>query len=191
MSRIGKKPISVPGGVKIDVLGGSVRVEGPKGRLSWSPHADMVVEYDGSENRIVVKRPSDQRHHRALHGLTRSLLANMVEGVTEGFSRALEIYGTGYGCKVQGEVLQLNVGFINAVDLPIPEGVTVAVEAPNARGNDVPAKLSIAGPDKQKIGQFAADIRRTRPPEPYKGKGVRYVGEVIRRKQGKALAGSG
>jgi large subunit ribosomal protein L6 len=196
MSRIGKKPIPIPSGVTVNVAGRTVKVSGTKGKLDWElpPPITAAVE----NGHVVVKRPDDQTRNRALHGLSRALIANMVRGCAEGYRRALEIYGTGYGANVDGRNLNLNVGFMGRgvgkkaqFQLPIPEGVTVKVDVPQSRGNTEPAKFEISGPDKQAVMQFAAEIRKIRKPEPYLGKGIRYAGEQIKRKQGKVFAGGG
>ncbi len=176
MSRIGKLPISIPGGVTITVDdGNTVTVKGPKGTLTENFSPDMELT---QENGVVtVKRPSDDKRHRALHGLTRSLLNNMVHGVTSGFNKDLEIEGVGYKAQKQGNKLVLNMGYSHPVEFVEPEGITFDVPAPN--------KISVKGISKQKVGQVAADIRAVREPEPYKGKGIRYAGEVVRRKEGK------
>lgn len=181
MSRIGKKPIEVPSGVDIKIQGNKVTVKGPKGTLEQSFHPDMSVSYEGSV--ITVSRPSDSKEHKSLHGLTRSLIANMVEGVTKGFSKNLEINGVGYRAAKQGKDLVLNLGFSHQVIMPEIEGITIEVPAPN--------RITIMGADKQKVGHFAAQVRSKRPPEPYKGKGIKYAGEYIRRKEGKAGKGAG
>lgn len=203
MSRIGKKPIAVPSGVKIVLSDHEVTVSGPKGELSWRYPAEITVEYDAEAARIQVTRSEDASRVRALHGMTRALIANMVEGVEKGFERKLEIYGTGYSCREQGGKLLLNVGHMGrGVDgegkqkeaqfqIEIPKGLTVTIEVPAARGDSEPAKLTIFGPDRQQVGEFAAELRAIRPPEPYKGKGIRYADEHVRRKQGKAFAGGG
>jgi large subunit ribosomal protein L6 len=179
MSRIGNKPVAVPSGVKVRVADKTIHVGGPKGELQWSAHPDMMVEFDESAAEIRVRRPSDVGFHRALHGLTRSLIANMVEGVSQGFEKRLEIVGVGYNARVQGADLVLNMGFSHPVTMSPPEGVTV--EAP------APTQIVIKGVDKQVVGQFAAEIRKVRKPEPYKGKGIRYEGEQVRRKAGKSF----
>ncbi len=176
MSRIGKQPIPVPAGVEVTIDGSSVTVTGPKGTLSATFDRDMIIEKD--DGVITVKRPSDERRHRALHGLTRTLIANMVTGVSQGFQKELEIIGVGYRAALKGSDLDLSLGFSHPVVVPAPEGITFEVPAPN--------KIIVKGIDKQKVGQVAAEIRRIRPPEPYKGKGVRYGGEHVRRKLGKA-----
>jgi large subunit ribosomal protein L6 len=189
MSRIGKKPIAVPKPVKVTITGRTVHVEGPKGKLEWSFDRDLKVAFDEAERLIRVERPSDQRRHRALHGLTRALIANMVEGVTNGYAKAIEIYGTGYSANVQGKKLVIACGFAHPVERTIPAGIEVAVEVPNTRGNEQPAKFVIRGCSKQLVGEFAAEVRHIRPPEPYLGKGIRYAGEKIRRKAGKTFVG--
>ena len=195
MSRIGKKPIPVPSDVKVVLKDHEVKVSGPKGELTWAYPASIEVEFDVSENLIRVSRQDDTKQNRALHGLTRSLIANMVHGVREGYSQSLEIYGTGYGCKLEGRKLHLNVGFMGrGMNRPaqfvidVPKGVEISVEVPAARGDAEPAKFTVSGPDKQRVGQFASEVRRIRPPEPYKGKGIRYAGETVRRKAGKTFA---
>ena len=177
MSRIGLKPIPVPGKVQVDIRGSHVTVKGPKGVLERSFHQDMeIVLKDGV---LSVSRPTDQRNHRALHGLTRSLLANMVTGVSEGYSKDLEIVGTGYRAEATGEGLILHLGYSHPIDFPAPSGITFEVP----RGG---RSITVSGVDKELVGEIAARIRRQRPPEPYKGKGVRYRGEHVRRKAGKA-----
>lgn len=195
MSRIGKKPIPVPSGVKVDLSGSRVKMSGAKGELEWDLPAPITAKFDSAAGMIQVDRPDDRKTSRALHGLSRALLANMVQGVHEGYSRSLEIYGTGYGCKLVGKQLHVNAGFMGrGLNRPaqfvidVPAGVDVKVQAETARGDMSPAKFTISGPDKQKVGQFAAEIRKLRPPEPYKGKGIRYADEVVRRKPGKAFA---
>ncbi|MGI6404713.1 MAG: 50S ribosomal protein L6 [Oscillospiraceae bacterium] len=179
MSRIGKKPIPVPKGVEVTIQGNTVTVKGPKGTLSDSFHPDMAISQEGEE--LVVTRPSDEKEHRSLHGLTRSLLANMVTGVSEGFKKELEVNGVGYRCAKQGKDLVMNLGFSHQIIMPERDGITVEVPSPN--------KIVILGADKQKVGQFAAEVRSKRPPEPYKGKGIKYAGEHIIRKEGKAGKG--
>ena len=178
MSRIGKQPIGIPDGVKVDVTNGEIQVKGPKGELSCNvPDGIAAKVEDGS---LVLERPDDTKDARARHGLARALANNMVVGVSAGFTKRLEIEGVGYRAYVKGNTLNLLLGFSHPVEMAIPDGVKVSVEA-NTR-------LSIEGADKQTVGQFAADIRRLRPPEPYKGKGIRYAGEYIRRKVGKTGA---
>jgi large subunit ribosomal protein L6 len=178
MSRIGKKPVPVPAGVAVTVDAGTVSVKGPKGELSRTFHDDIGVEVRDGE--VVVSRSSDAPRQRALHGLTRALLANMVEGVTDGYRRALEIIGVGYRAEKRGETLVLNVGYSHPVEYPQPAGITLSTPAPTV--------VVVEGIDKQQVGQVAAEIRAVRPPEPYKGKGIRYQGEQVRRKAGKAGA---
>jgi large subunit ribosomal protein L6 len=177
MSRIGRLPVPVPAGVDIKVTGSHVKVKGPKGEMSHTFPAAITIEMDGNE--LKVQRPTDQREHRALHGMTRALINNMVVGVSEGFSRELEIQGVGYRAELNGKNLILNVGYSHPVEIEPPAGIEFAVEN---RGRD----LKISGYDKQAIGQLAANIRKVRPPEPYKGKGIRYKGEFIRLKAGKS-----
>ena len=178
MSRIGKKPIAIPAGVEVHIDGCTGTVKGPKATLTRDVHPNMTVKVEGTE--LLVERPNDQKQNRALHGLTRSLLANMVEGVSNGFSKVLEVNGVGYRAAVQGNTLNLTVGYSHPVEMPVPEGLTAEVN-----GN----KITISGADKQKVGQFAAEVREKRPPEPYKGKGIKYADEHIRRKEGKAGKG--
>ena len=176
MSRIGKLPISVPGGVTITVDdGNTVTVKGPKGTLTEKISPDMMIEQDNGV--LHVKRPSDDKQHRALHGLTRSLIHNMVVGVTEGFAKNLEIEGVGYRAQLQGSKLVLNMGYSHPVEFEAPEGISFEVPAPN--------RITVKGISKQQVGQMAVDIRAVREPEPYKGKGIRYAGEYVRRKEGK------
>jgi large subunit ribosomal protein L6 len=175
MSRIGRQPITVPEGVTIDVKPGLVSVKGPKGELSQAVSQDMkVTQSDGT---VTVERPTDRGEHRALHGLTRSLIANMVQGVTDGYEKRLEIQGVGFRARLQGKALELSVGYSHSVSVTAPEGIEFEVP--------VPTQVIVRGIDKQLVGEMAARIRRTRPPEPYKGKGVRYAGEHVRRKVGK------
>jgi len=181
MSRVGKQPIVVPQGVDVSIEGSSVSVKGPRGVLSGRFDADMAIELADGE--ITVSRPTDQARHRALHGLTRSLVANMVEGVHKGFERSLEIHGVGYRALQKGSAVEFQVGYSNPVLFEAPEGVELAVEKPTL--------VHVRGIDKQAVGEVAARIRRIRPPEPYKGKGIRYSGEHVRRKAGKAAAVGG
>jgi large subunit ribosomal protein L6 len=181
MSRIGKKPVPI-GAAKVTVQDHLVRVEGPKGKLEQQVHPTIKVALDSAKKELVVTRPDDERQSKALHGLTRSLLANMVEGVITGYKKSLEIQGVGYKAEMKGKNLILSVGYANTISVPIPVGVTVAVEG---------MKVHVSGPSKQLVGQFASDVRRVRKPEPYKGKGIRYEGEVVKIKPGKAFAGAG
>ena len=187
MSRIGKKPISVPDGVTVAVQDRTVNIEGPKGKLAWTHRSEVSVAYDQDAKQIRVDRSSNDRSVRALHGTTRALIANMIEGCLSGYQKALEVYGVGYGAQIQDDRVVLAVGYANPRGLEIPPGVTVTVEVPQARGDNQPAKFTVSGADKQAVGQFAAQLRKVRPPEPYKGKGVRYAGEYVRRKLGKAF----
>ena len=179
MSRIGRMPIAVPAGVDVKIDGSTVTVKGPKGTLTRTVSSNITVTLDNGV--ITVTRPNDLKENRSLHGLTRTLIANMVQGVNEGFKKELEINGIGYRAAKQGKDLVLNIGYSHDVIMPEPETITVEVPAPN--------KIIISGPDKQKVGQFAAEVRGKRPPEPYKGKGIKYIDEVIRRKEGKAGKG--
>ncbi|MCA8999792.1 MAG: 50S ribosomal protein L6 [Planctomycetaceae bacterium] len=179
MSRVGKKPIPVDGSVEIAVDNGSIRVKGKHGELCHTWHPNIGVAWNDGDRELVVTRPNDQRHNRALHGLTRALIANMVQGVQQPFEKKLEIQGVGYQATLNGKKLSLQVGFANTIVLDVPDGVVCEVPAPT--------QVIIRGADKHAVGQFAANIRRVRPPEPYKGKGIRYVGEVVRRKAGKAF----
>jgi large subunit ribosomal protein L6 len=183
MSRIGNKPVAVPDGVDVNVSGGTIKIKGKHGELTLRAHAAMKVGYDSSSRQISVTRPNDARQNRALHGLTRSLINNMVQGVTTPFEKRLEIQGVGYNASLSGKNLVLQVGFANAISLPIPAGVTC--ELPDN------THIVLKSPDRQAVGQFAANVRRVRPPEPYKGKGIRYQGEYVRRKAGKAFASGG
>ena len=176
MSRIGKAPIQLPKGVTVDIQGTAVAVAGPKGKLEQKFHPEMTISLDDSV--LSVARPSDSRQHRALHGLTRALLNNMVVGVSDGFSKVLEIEGVGYRAAMEGKSLVLNVGYSHPVTFNPPDDVVFAVEDRNKT-------VIVSGIDKQVVGEIAAQIRKTRPPEPYKGKGVRYRGEYVRRKAGK------
>jgi len=176
MSRIGKQPIPVPEGVEVQVEGNNVRVKGPKGQLERELHRDMIIKYE--DGRLLVERPSDNKLHRGLHGLTRTLINNMVVGVTAGFKKNLELVGVGYRASKQGSKLVLAVGYSHPVEIEPETGIEIEVPAPT--------KVSVKGLDKEKVGALAAVIRAVREPEPYKGKGIRYEGEVVRRKVGKA-----
>jgi large subunit ribosomal protein L6 len=194
MSRIGKKPVPVPSGVTVNVAGREVSVSGPKGKLHWTVPQPIQVALE--DQQVLCQRPDDSKSSRALHGLSRALIANMVKGVSEGYSIQMEIYGTGYGCKVEGRTFLLNCGHMGRgvnrraqFEIPLPEGVDVKVNVPASRGDNEPAKFTVSGPDKQQVGQFAAEVRKLRKPEPYKGKGIRYAGEHIHRKAGKVFAG--
>ena len=180
MSRIGKKPITIPAGVDVKINGSEVTVKGPKGELKNTFDAAMAIAVENNE--IIVTRPSDVKEHRALHGLTRTLIANMVEGVTNGYSKTLEVNGVGYRVQKQGKNLVMNLGYSHQVIMEEIPGITIDVPSPNS--------IVISGADKQMVGQFAAEVREKRPPEPYKGKGIKYAGEYIRRKEGKAAKGA-
>lgn len=180
MSRIGRAPIDIPSGVDVKLDGSHIVVKGPKGTLERDLHKDMQVAIN--ENVIEVTRPSDVKKHKSLHGLTRSLIANMVTGVTDGFTKELEVNGVGYRAAKQGKDLVMNLGYSHQVVMSEIEGISIEVQGTN--------KIIVAGPDKQKVGQFAAEIREKRPPEPYKGKGIKYVDEYIQRKEGKAGKGA-
>ncbi|MCS6802373.1 MAG: 50S ribosomal protein L6 [Chloroflexota bacterium] len=176
MSRIGRQPIPVPPGVTVDIQPGFVRVKGPKGQLERRVNPDLQVRLENGV--LTVSRPDDEKEHRAQHGLTRTLIANMVTGVTTGFTKYLEMSGVGYRAQLQGQRLVLQVGYSHPVEIDPPQGITFLVESPT--------RFAVQGIDKELVGQVAANIRAVRPPEPYKGKGIRYQGEVIRRKAGKA-----
>ncbi len=191
MSRIGKKEIKIPSGVSVELNGQTIKISSSKANLELTAHDDINVEYDSSQSEVRVTRKNDDRKSRALHGTTRALIANMIEGVLKGYSIGIEIFGTGYGVKEQGTDLYLTVGTAKPFVLPIPAGVKLDIKTPNARGNDVPAAFAVVGADKQSVGQFAAEIRRSRPAEPYLGKGIRYAGEIIKRKAGKAFGSGG
>ena len=176
MSLIGLKPITIPAGVDVNVNGTTVTVKGPNGTLSMDAHPNMTVSIEGSE--VIVSRPNDDKENRSLHGLTRTLIHNMIVGVTEGFKKNLEVNGVGYRVQMQGNNLVMNLGFSHQVTMEAPEGIKVECPSANA--------IVISGADKQMVGQFAAQVREKRPPEPYKGKGIKYAEEHIRRKEGKA-----
>ena len=176
MSRIGKKAIPVPGNVTVTIEGTTVRVKGPRGQLERTLHRDMIVRQEGTD--VLVERPSEQGQHKALHGLSRTLVANMIEGVTTGFKKTLEIVGVGYRAENKPFGLTLNLGYSHTIDYKAPEGITLRAVSPII--------VEVEGANKEVVGQVAAEIRSLRPPEPYKGKGVRYQGEAVRRKAGKA-----
>ncbi len=180
MSRIGKKPIAIPAGVEVKVDGSKVTVKGPKGTLESTFNHEINIALEGNE--IIVTRPTDDKNHRALHGLTRTLIHNMVEGVTNGYSKTLEVNGVGYRAQKQGKNLVMNLGYSHQVIIPEIPGITIDVPTPN--------QVVISGADKQQVGQFAAEVREKRPPEPYKGKGIKYADEHIRRKECKAGKGA-
>ncbi len=179
MSRIGRKPITVPAGVEVTIDGSAVTVKGPKGTLSGTFNSKMTIAMDAGV--ITVTRPDDEKENRSLHGLTRTLIANMVEGVSNGYSKTLDIVGIGYRANMQGKDVVLSVGYSHTVTIEAPEGITITCPSPN--------QIIVSGADKQVVGQVAAEIRGVRPPEPYKGKGIRYSDEHVRRKEGKAGKG--
>lgn len=179
MSRIGRQPIAVPAGVEVKIDGSTVTVKGPKGTLTRTVHKNMNLAMENNE--VIVTRPNDSNINKSLHGLTRTLIANMVEGVSKGYQKELEVNGVGYRAQKQGKDLVLNIGFSHNVVFTETDGISIEVPGPN--------KIIVSGPDKQKVGQFAAEIREKRPPEPYKGKGIKYSDEHIRRKEGKAGKG--
>jgi large subunit ribosomal protein L6 len=182
MSRIGKKPVPI-GKAKVTLKDRHVLVEGPKGKLEMDVHPLISVAMDNDKKEIVVTRPDDEKQSKALHGLTRALLANMVEGVTNGYKKSLEIQGVGYKAEMKGKNLVLSVGYANQITVPVPPTVAVQLEGAN--------KIHVTGADKQAVGHFAAEVRKVRKPEPYKGKGIRYEGESVKIKPGKAFAGAG
>ena len=175
MSRIGRMPITVPANVTVAVDNNVVTVKGPKGELTQAMHPDMIIEVEG--NTVLVKRPSEVKEHKSLHGLTRTLISNMIEGVEKGYKKELEVLGVGYRVAKEGKNLVMNLGYSHQVIMEEIEGITIEVPAPN--------KIIVSGIDKQAVGQFAAEVREKRSPEPYKGTGIRYAGEVVRRKEGK------
>jgi large subunit ribosomal protein L6 len=180
MSRIGRKPVPVPPSVKVSIAEKTIEIEGPKGKLSFSHRPEIDVAFDQTGRQILVSRHDDERTNRSLHGLTRSLVANMVQGVTSGYTKKLEIVGVGYQAQLKkANTVALQVGYANQVVLEAPPGVSVVVADPT--------HITVSGADKQAVGQFAAEVRQVRPPEPYKGKGIRYEGETVRRKAGKAF----
>ena len=178
MSRVGRQPVAIPGGVKVDLQGNVLSIEGPKGKLQCQFRPEISLEFNQDSKAITVSRINDERQSRAFHGLSRALVSNMVEGVTKGFEKKLEVVGVGYLAAVQGDQLQLRVGYANEVHKPIPKGLTVTCPSQN--------QIVVQGCDKQQVGQFAAEVRAVRKPEPYKGKGVRYDGEQVKIKPGKA-----
>jgi large subunit ribosomal protein L6 len=188
MSRIGKKPVIIPQGVKIEQKGQLISVSGPLGSLQLDCHPRIKVKVNGSVGKILVENEHpDNRQCKQMHGTTRALIANMVAGVSSGFEEKLEIYGAGYNVKEQSGKLLLQVGFAQQVERLIPKGIKVSIEVGATRGGDVPARFTVSGIDKALVGHFAADIRKIMPPEPYKGKGIRYAGEHVRHKVGKAF----
>ena len=189
MSRIGKKTITIPNGVKVEQSGNTVKVSGSKGALKLDCYPGIKIEIDSGSNQITVSNTKpDDRQLNAMHGTIRSLVDNMVAGVSKGFEKKMQIFGTGYSVKEQGGKLVFQLGYCHPVEIAVPKDVKVEIKTPATRGNDVPALFAVSGPDKQVLVQFAADIHKLRPPEPYKGKGVRYADETVRRKVGKAFA---
>ena len=175
MSRIGRMPIAIPAGVTVEINGNVVTAKGSKGELTKAMHPDMHIEVNGAE--VIVTRPSENKLHKSLHGLTRTLVNNMIVGVNEGYKKELDVVGVGYRVAMENGKLVMNLGFSHQVIIEAVEGISIEAPTPN--------KIIISGLDKQLVGQFAADVRKKRPPEPYKGKGIRYTGEVVRRKEGK------
>jgi large subunit ribosomal protein L6 len=175
MSRIGKKPITVPEGVTVTIENNYVQVQGPKGQLEGTFNEDLTITLDSNE--LVIERPTESKFHRSIHGTTRALINNMITGVSDGFKKQLKMIGVGYRAQLQGKTLVLNAGYSNPVEMAIPEGITVEVP----KNTDI----VISGIDKQQVGEFSANVRKVRPPEPYLGKGIRYVDEYVRRKEGK------
>lgn len=181
MSRIGKQPVPVAAGVKLALSGQLVTMEGPKGKLELNVHKDITVKHDTAKKELVVTRKDDERQSKALHGLTRALLNNMVIGVTQGYAKSLEIQGVGYKAEIKGKELLLSVGFANQIIKLIPTDLKVETDG---------TKIHVSGPDKQKVGAFATEVRKVRKPEPYKGKGIRFVGEIVKIKPGKSVTGA-
>ena len=188
MSRVGRQPIAVPKAVQVQVAGQHVKVKGALGELEHEVPEELEVQYEAGANAITLTRKSETRRARAVHGLHRTLIANKVKGVVEGYSKGLEIYGTGYSANLRGNSLALQVGFSHEVLFELPRGIKVEIEQNSAQA-ERPARFTIKGVDKEQVGLLAAQVRAVRPPEPYKGKGVRYVGEYVRRKEGKAFTG--
>jgi large subunit ribosomal protein L6 len=187
MSRIGKKPVVLPQGIKVEQAGSSIKISGPLGSTEMDCR-QIKVKVDSSAGQIqVINEHPEIREDKQLHGTTRALIANMIEGVTKGFKRQMEIYGAGYNVKEQSGKLTFQSGYCNPISLPIPKGIKVTIEVPATKGDETPAKFSISGIDKCLVGQFVSEIRKVRPPEPYKGKGIRFAGEHIKHKVGKAF----
>jgi len=183
MSRIGKKPVPVLSGAKVQISDHTIKVEGPKGKLEFQARPEVDVKLDDAKKEVLVTRRDDAKQSKALQGLTRSIVNNMIIGVTQGYKKSLEVQGVGYKAEMKGKVIVLSVGYANQITVPVPGNVTVQLEGTN--------KIHITGADKQAVGQLASDIRRVRKPEPYKGKGIRYEGEVVKIKPGKAVTGAG
>ncbi len=191
MSRIGKKPIDIPSGVKVEQKDNCIKVTGSLGNLEMDCHPRIEVQIDNSAGKIVVENPNpESREGKQLHGTMRALIGNMVTGVSNGFEKKMEMYGTGYSLKEQGGKLVFQIGFCHPVEITVPKGIKVSIETAATRGNETPARFMLSGIDKCLLGQFAADVRKIRPPEPYKGKGIRYADEHVRRKVGKAFTSS-
>ncbi len=189
MSRIGQKPIELPAGVKVELNGSSVNISGPLGKMHLDCHPLIKVKLDDSQKKILVENEKpENREGKEMHGTMRALIANMVAGVSKGFEKKLEIYGTGYNVKEQGKKLVVQVGYSHPIEREIPDSVKVIIDVAATRGNDVPAKFTLKSIDKAVLGKFAAEIRKIQPPEPYKGKGIRYADEQVIRKEGKAFA---
>lgn len=189
MSRIGKKPVIVPKGVKVEQKGQLIEVSGPLGSLQLKCHPQIKVKIDAAAGQVLVENENlGVRQNRQMHGTIRALIANMVVGVSKGYEKKLQMYGTGYSVKEQGGKLILQIGFCNTIEKPIPKGVKVKIEVGMTKGDEVPARFTLSSVDKCLLGRFAADVRKVKPPEPYKGKGIRYVGEYVKRKVGKAFA---
>ena len=187
MSRIGKKPVDIPAGVKVELNGDVVKVTGKLGTMQMSCYPLINIKIENSQVLVENEKPQN-RQAKQMHGTIRALIANMVTGVSKGFEKKMEIYGTGYSVKEQGKMLIFQVGYSHPAELPIPEGVKVVIDVAATRGNDVPAKFILSSIDKAVLGKFASDIRKIQPPEPYKGKGIRYADEHVVRKEGKAFA---
>ncbi|MHC4395902.1 MAG: 50S ribosomal protein L6 [Planctomycetota bacterium] len=189
MSRIGKQPVLIPEGVKVEQKGRNIKVTGPLGDQQMDCHPRIKVKVDSSAGQIIVENEHPEiRLDKQLHGTMRALIANMVTGVSKGFEKKMEMYGTGYNIKSQGGKLVLQIGYCHPVEVTVPKAIKVNIDVAATRGNDVPARFTLSGIDKRLLGQFAADVRKIRPPEPYKGKGIRYADEHVRRKVGKAFA---
>jgi large subunit ribosomal protein L6 len=188
MSRLGKKPVAVTSGAKVSIAGQTIKVEGAKGKLEFVAPQGITVAEDAGKKELVVTRSGDDKQSRAYHGLTRAMLANMVQGVVKGYSKVLEVRGVGFKAELKGKTLVLNLGYASPVTVPVPATVAVKVE-PGV--GDITNKITIDGADKQQVGNFAASVRKVKKPEPYKGKGIRYEGEAVKTKPGKAFAGAG
>jgi large subunit ribosomal protein L6 len=188
MSRLGKKPVPIASGAKVSVTKDAVNVEGPKGKLSFGILPTVSVKVDDAKKEVVIERKDDQRQSKAWHGLTRAYVANMILGVTKGYTKVLEMRGVGYKAELKGKNLVLSVGYANQVTIAVPQGLAVKVEPGTG---DITNKITVEGVDKQQVGDFAANVRKVRKPEPYKGKGIRYEGETVKIKPGKAFAGAG